>query len=60
MNYKELPFMPSHSLSNLYSQHNGLRDYIQPCIPYPACPENFGTLPVCVQKIGLLYLIRIF
>ena len=47
-------------LSNLHPQHNGLRSYIQPCILYLACPENFSTLPVCVQKIGLSYMIGIY
>lgn len=46
-------------LSNLYPQHDGLRDYIQPCPLYPACPENPGALPVCIQKIGLTYMIGI-
>ena len=54
-----LPLTPPHSLSNLHSQHNGLRLYLQPCVLNPACPENLGTLPVCVQKIGLTYMIGI-
>lgn len=46
-------------LLHLYPQYNEPGIYIQPCIPYPACPENLGTLPVCVQKIGLTYMIGI-
>ena len=33
---------------------------LYPAMHYLACPENFSTLPVCVQKIGLLYSIRIY
>ena len=46
-------------LPDLYSQHDGLGGYIQGNVLNPACPENLGALAVCVQKVGLTYMIGI-